>query len=188
MNLMKIFLSLIISVVFFVNNTDAQKIFATRNGKVSFSAPSDEDVKAVNNEVTSRLAYNGQMTFSLLIKGFKFKYAEMQEHFNENYVESDKFPKALFKGTIENSKAISLTTDNVATVKVIGSLTMHGVTNPVNTTAIITIKNGVIAASSSFTITLADYKITIPDLVAEKINKKITITITIPAYQPLPAK
>lgn len=186
---MKFLLSLPLFILLGVSAVAQSKYF-TKAGKISFfSKSSMENIEAVNNKVVSVLdVVSGQLEFAVLMKGFEFEKALMQEHFNENYVESDKFPKALFKGTIENSKAISLTTDNVATVKVIGSLTMHGVTNPVNTTAIITIKNGVIAASSSFTITLADYKITIPDLVAEKINKKITITITIPAYQPLPAK
>ena len=70
---MKQFLFFCISVFFLINQSEAQKIYGTRNGKITFSSPSDEDVKAVNNEVSSRIADNGQITFSLLIKGFKFK-------------------------------------------------------------------------------------------------------------------
>ena len=90
---------------------DAQKIFGTRNGKITFESPTDGDVKAVNNEVTSRIADNGQLTFSMLIKGFKFKYAEMQEHFNDQYAESSKFPRADFKGNIVNLKDVNFTKD-----------------------------------------------------------------------------
>ena len=90
---------------------EAQKVFGTRNGRITFESPTDGDVKAVNNEVTSRIADNGQLTFSLLIKGFKFKMAEMQEHFNDQYAESSKFPRADFKGTITNLKDVNFTKD-----------------------------------------------------------------------------
>ena len=119
---------------------------------------------------------------------FRFENELMQEHFNENYVESDTYPKATFKGMIENSKAISFATDNVITVKVNGTLTMHGVTNPVNTIATVIIKNGVISATSKFIVILADYKITIPSVVSDKINKTIAITINIPAFRVLNSK
>ena len=118
--------------LFVVNNADAQKIYATRNGKISFSAPSDDDVKAVNNEVTSRIADNGQITFSLLIKGFKFKLAEMQEHFNDQYLESNKFPRADFKGNIVNVSDVNFSKDGSYKVSVKGDLTLHGVTKPVS--------------------------------------------------------
>jgi polyisoprenoid-binding protein YceI len=148
-----------------------------------------ENIEAVNTKVVSVWdVVSGQIEFAVLLKGFEFEKALMQEHFNENYVESDKYPKALFKGVIENSKNIQLTNDNVATVKVNGTLTLHGVTNPVNTSALITVKGGVVAASCNFIITLADYKISIPSLVAEKINKKIAIAVTIAEYQSMSAK
>ncbi len=108
---MKLFFSCILAILFVVNHADAQKIYATRNGRISFSTPSDEDVKAVNNEVTSRIADNGQVTFSLLIKGFKFKLAEMQEHFNDQYLESSKFPRADFKGNIVNVSDVNFNKD-----------------------------------------------------------------------------
>ncbi|MFX5998986.1 hypothetical protein ABTF05_21635, partial [Acinetobacter baumannii] len=74
-------------------------------------ATDDEDVKAVNNEVASRLADNGTISFSLLLKSFRFQLAEMQDHFNDKYVESDKFPRADFKGTITNIKDINFAKD-----------------------------------------------------------------------------
>lgn len=168
----------------------AQPKYFTKSGKISFYSKSSlENIEAINNKVTSVWdVATGQIEFAVLMKGFEFEKALMQEHFNENYVESDKYPKAIFKGVIENSKAISLNNDNVFTAKVSGTLTLHGVTNPVNTSAVITVKSVVVAASCIFSIALADYKISIPSLVEDKINKKITITVTISAYQVMAAK
>ena len=168
----------------------AQPKYFTKSGKISFYSKSSlENIEAINNKVTSVWdVATGQIEFAVLMKGFEFEKALMQEHFNENYVESDKYPKAIFKGVIENSKAISLNNDNIFTTKVSGTLTLHGVTNPVNTSAVITVKSVVIAASCTFSIALADYKISIPSLVEDKINKKITITVTISAYQVMAAK
>ncbi len=163
----------------------AQTRYFTKTGKITFNSRSPmENIEAINNKVVSIWdVASGQIEFSVLMKSFEFEKALMQEHFNENYVESDKYPKAIFKGTIENSNALDLTVDRSITVKVNGNLTMHGVTRPVSTTALITVKNKAIAASTSFSIALADYKISIPSLVADKINKKITITVNIPDYQ-----
>ena len=109
----------------------------------------------------------------------------MQEHFNENYLESDKFPKATFKGVIENSKNILFTNDNVINVKVNGLLTMHGISKQITIPAAIKIKNGEISALSNFIISLDDYAIKIPSVVSESINKKINVQISIPAFKPL---
>ena len=181
---MKLFISLVI--LFSVGAVGkAQQKYFTKTAKISFFSKAPlENIEAVNNKVVSVWdVETGQLEFAVLMKGFEFQKALMQEHFNENYVESDKYPKALFKGSIENSKSISLTTDNVVTVNITGYLTIHGLTNPVNTTGVITVKNGIISASSNFTITLADYGISIPSVVADKISKKIAIAVNIPAYQ-----
>jgi hypothetical protein len=168
----------------------AQPKYFTKTGKISFFSKAPmENIEAVNNKVVSVWdVSSGQLEFAVLMKGFEFAKALMQEHFNENYVESDKYPKAVFKGSIENSKAISLNTDNVVTVNVSGLLTVHGITNPVNTTAVITVKNGIISATSNFNITLADYGISIPSIVSDKISKKIAIAVIIPAYELMPSK
>lgn len=170
---MKLFLSLIISTLFLVSNTNAQKIFATRNGKITFSTLSDEDVKAVNNEVTSRLADNGQMTFSLLIKGFKFKYAEMQEHFNDQYLESSKFPRADFKGTIVNLKDVNFSNDGSYKVSVTGDLTMHGVTKNITANGTLEIKAGKPVAACQFSLLMKDFKVD-----ASSVTDKVTVDIS----------
>src|ERR1700744_1249386 len=138
----------------------AQK-FYTKNGLISFySTAPVEDITADNNEVLSVInTSTGDLQFSLLNTGFHFKKALMEEHFNENYMESDKYPKAIFKGKITNLSAVNFTKDGSYKVTVSGPLTMHGITNNVTADGTISIKNGVISANSKFKIKLADYKI-----------------------------
>ena len=149
-----------------LTQANAQKQFGTRNAKVSFIATNDEDVKAVNNEVASRLSDNGQLSFSLLIKGFKFEYAEMQEKFNNDYAESNKFPRAEFKGNISNIKEVNYK------VVVKGTLTLHGVTKPLTVNGLITVKAGKVSATGKFPIVMKDFNID-ASAVTEKVNADI---------------
>ncbi len=169
---MKQIIAVVIAFFFLATHTDAQKIYGTRNGKISFASPTDDDVKAVNNEVTSRIADNGQMTFSLLIKGFRFKLAEMQEHFNDQYLESTKFPRADFKGTIINLNDISFAKDGSYKATVKGDLTMHGVTKNIIVNGTIEVKGGKPVVKASFVTVLKDYKID-----ASTVTSKVTIDI-----------
>lgn len=156
-----------------ISTINAQKTFGTRNGKITFVAASDDDVKAVNNEVTSRITDKGDISFSLLMKGFKFKLAEMQEHFNDDYVQSTKFPRADFKGTITNIKAISFTKDGSYKANVKGSLTMHGVTKPITVNGSITVKGGKPTAYAQFIINMKDFAIDASS-VTDKVNADIS--------------
>lgn len=156
---MKKVFSLLVLFTCFAIATSAQKQFGTRNGKISFVATDDEDVKAVNNEVASRLADNGTISFSLLLKSFRFQLAEMQEHFNDKYVESDKFPRADFKGTITNIKDINFAKDGVYKATAKGDLTLHGVTKNITVAGSITIKNGKPTITARFPIIMKDFNI-----------------------------
>lgn len=120
---------------------------------------------------------NGELKFSVLIKNFHFKKALMEEHFNENYIESDKFPKSTFKGTITDVSKINFSKDGTYPVTVNGDLTMHGVTKKVNTAGNINISAGKITSTAVFKIALADYNISIPRVVEANISKTIEITI-----------
>ena len=120
---------------------------------------------------------SGKMEWSVLIKGFKFEKALMQEHFNENYMESDKFPKGIFKGKIVNMSGVNCTQDGVYNVNVTGDLTLHGVTKPINVPGKIIVKNGIVNASSTFDVTIADYGITVPKVVRENIAKTVKVTV-----------
>ena len=128
---------IILIVVLFITatNIQAQTKFFTKAGKITFDAtsPSSPDkIYGTNDKATSVIdAASGAMEFALLMKAFAFDKALMQEHFNENYVESDKFPKAVFKGSITNMKEVNLQKDGSYPIKVKGNLTMHGVTKEI---------------------------------------------------------
>jgi hypothetical protein len=156
-----------------------QGIQLTKSGKISFYSRSTvEKVEAVNNETSSVLnTATGDMVFAVLLKGFHFSRALMEEHFNENYVESDKFPKSTFKGKITNIASIDFKKDGSYPATVEGDLTLHGITKKVRAAGSVTIKAGKVSTSSKFAIKLKDYGITIPSLVADKISEDIDITV-----------
>ncbi len=161
-------------------SVNAQNIQMTKTGKVSFfsRAKSIEKVEAENNEVSSILnTQTGDLVFAVLMKSFHFQLALMDEHFNENYVESTKYPKSTFKGKITNLTAVNFTKDGVYPVTVEGDMMLHGVTKKVSATGAITVKAGKVAASSKFTVKLKDYNISIPSLVADKISEDIDVTL-----------
>lgn len=163
----------------FSSSTYAQK-YMTRTGKVTFySATPLEKIEAVNNESASILdSKTGDVIFQLPVKSFKFDRELMQEHFNENYMESDKFPKSEFKGKIKNISEVNFAKDAVYNVTTAGKLTMHGVTKDINVSGTVTVKGGSVKLNSKFNIKPGDYGIKIPSLVAEKIAKEIEITVS----------
>jgi polyisoprenoid-binding protein YceI len=145
-----------------------------------FSATKMENISAENNKVAAVMdASTGDIEFTVLIKSFMFEKALMQEHFNENYMESDTYPKATFKGKIENVAAIKFGTNGTQNVKVTGDLTMHGVTKKVTVDAVVTIKDGKVNATSKFAINPKDYNIEIPSVVQENISEKIDISVSL---------
>lgn len=101
----------------------------------------------------------------------------MQEHFNENYVESNKFPKAEFKGTITNNSEINYAKSGTYNAKIKGKLTIHGVTKDVETTGTIKVDTDHLKAESVFNIQLSDYDVKIPSVVKDKISNNIKITV-----------
>jgi len=155
--------------------------YMTRTGKISFNASSPkspEKIEAVNNEVSSILnGKTGDFVFQALIKSFKFERELMQQHFNENYMESDKLPKSDFKGKITNIADANLAKDGTYNVTVAGKLTIHGVTNDVSVPGSITVKGKEVTAKAKFSVKMADYKITVPTVVADKVGKEASITI-----------
>jgi polyisoprenoid-binding protein YceI len=159
---------LLISLSFSAN---AQK-YLTKNGKVSFfSKTAIEDIEAHNNQMNAALDFStGTISFRVLIKSFVFEKALMQEHFNENYMESDKYPTSLFSGKIKDFEKIDLTKNGVHKVEVSGDLTIHGVTQKVTTEGTIEVKGGVVIGKADFNVKLKDYKVKKPKAVAEEIK------------------
>jgi len=163
----------------------AQNKYITRTGTVSFfSNTSAENIDATNSEAFSLVDITkGEVAFQVLITGFKFKKALMEEHFNENYMESTKFPKAIFQGTIADLSKVNFKNNGSYTVNLSGDLTMHGVTNKVTIPATVIIQGGKLSATSKFDVRLADYKIKVPSLVAKQVAEAVAVSINC-AYEP----
>jgi len=165
------------------------KLFS-KSSVISFKSKTViQDIEAVNNKALSIWELSsGKIEFSVLIKGFQFEKALMQEHFNENYMESSKFPKAVFKGVLQNNQSVAGNINVEYTSKVVGTLTMHGITKPVTAIAKITSKNGVVSGVADFFVLASDFNIKIPSVVANKVNNRIDIHIDVATYQPLTTK
>jgi polyisoprenoid-binding protein YceI len=111
----------------------------------------------------------------------------MEEHFNENYMESDKFPKSSFKGKIVNISSVNFSKNGTYDVTVEGDLTIRDATNKISTKGTIEVVTGGINANSKFNIVPEDYKINIPGVVRDKINKNLEVTVTM-KYAPVEKK
>lgn len=160
--------------------TGKAQVQFTKNGKVSFfSSTLLEDIKADNNQVISVLnTTSGEIQFSLLNNAFHFKKALMEEHFNADYIESAKFPKSTFKGTITNISSVNFNTDGTYNVTVSGSMNIHGVSKTVTAAGTIIIKAGKISASSKFKLKPKDYGIRIPSTVKDNIAEEVELTVS----------
>jgi polyisoprenoid-binding protein YceI len=151
----------------------------TKTGEIEFEAsvPSFEEVKAKNNTTTIVLnVENGDIAALALIKGFRFKTALMEEHFNENYIQSDKHPKATFKGKIIDFKT-SLLSENEKEFIINGTLELHGRSKKITVPAKIKNTANGIELTSSFQVNTDDFGIDIPKTVSSKISKKVIVRL-----------
>ena len=155
-------------------------IFLTRSGNIEFfSTTPIEDIRAVNKQVSCVLnVETGEVAFQAPIRGFMFKNALMQEHFNENYMESDKFPKAVFRGKIDNWSNDTIA-DTALGVSLSGSLTIHGVTRDIRESGQIWQEGALIKGTSVFDIRIADYGIDIPRVVRNNIAKTVSVDVSV---------
>ncbi len=140
-----------------------------------FSETKMENIDAVNS-VTKPVfnAKTGDFAIKASQNAFVFKSAFMQEHYNENYVESEKFPYATFKGKI--SETIDYSKNGTHNVTMVGTLDMHGVELPRTISGTVTVKDGTITMDSKFDVKVADHKIKVPSLYVEKIAEVIQVT------------
>lgn len=179
---MKYFLLFILTCLLTINvDLKAQKKFFTRSGKVVFFSKAPlEDIKAVNKQVSCIYDVEANRIVSkVLIKAFEFDKSLMQKHFNENYLESDKYPKASFKGKINSTGKLDFEKNWNKTLEFEGDLTIHGITKKIKSPFEITIKNGVMDANCIFFIQLKDYEIQIPSTVINNISEKVKIVINL---------
>jgi polyisoprenoid-binding protein YceI len=174
------FITLSLLLIGICSSAFAQKYF-TKNGSISFDATapgSPENITADNRTVQCVIdGATGNMQFKASMKAFTFERALMQEHFNENYVESDKFPDAKFAGSISNMSAIAMDKDGSYPATVKGKLTLHGETRDVETTGKVTVAKGKVTATANFAVLLSDYKVNVPSLVSDKVSKTAKITV-----------
>jgi hypothetical protein len=163
----------------------AQEKYYSKTGHIWFYSHTPmEDVEAHNYQVGTILdVKTGDLMFTALVKSFEFKKALMQEHFNENYMESDKFPKAAFQGKVQEIGSVNSTKDGVYPVKVSGDLTIHGTVKKVTIDAKLEVKGGKIHATSQFEVVPGDFAIEIPSLVKDNIAKTIQVNVDI-SYEP----
>jgi hypothetical protein len=177
---MKQILVLLLIAILGSNTVQAQK-YITKTGHIRFfSTTPVEDIEAHNRQVNSALdEKTGDFVFKVLMKSFQFEKALMQEHFNENYAESDKFPSASFNGKVVNIKEIDFSKNGIYPASIEGDLTIKGVTKKVSEKGTFEVKDGKVQGKSTFTILLADYDFKIPGAVASKISKTIQIDVDV---------
>lgn len=141
-----------------------------------FSDGPVEDIAAVSKSAQMVLnASTNEIALKVSIKSFDFDKELMEEHFNEKYMESDKFPNATFSGKIRDT--INYKVDGIYTVTVVGKLTMHGVEKPRTIQGTLTIKGGELFVDCKFTVALKDHAIEVPTLVAQNIAETVDVTI-----------
>ncbi len=155
----------------------AQEKYITKKGTISFEAsvPSFEEIKANNSTVTAILnADNGKFAALALMKGFRFKNALMEEHFNENYIESDDYPTATFKGKLVNFDKYDIKNEYI----IKGTLLLHGESKEIETKAIFNRDGDAISITSTFITKPEEFDIKIPSIVGNKIADEISVSFS----------
>lgn len=159
-----------------------QSKYMTKSGSMSFEAsqPSFEPIEATHSAVSALLnADTGELAVLALVRGFRFPLALMEEHFNENYIESHQYPKTSFKGSILNFDSNALS-NQLRTVQLTGELSMHGVTKLISVSATITKSDEQITLTSSFSVKTSDFGIKIPSLVRKQIDENVQVEVSLP--------
>lgn len=169
----------IISLVMITNTCVYSQQCMTRTAFVGFySKTSFEDILAENNQVYSVIDLGSKkIAFAGLLKGFIFKKELMQEHFNENYVESDKYPKVTFTGIFTGD--VSPGNNGVYKILVKGNLTLHNVTRAISVPATLEVKDGRLLGNAEFKVKPEDFNISIPSVVRDKIATEMDVHVKI---------
>jgi polyisoprenoid-binding protein YceI len=159
----------------------AQKYVLEKGVITFFSEAAIENIKAENRKASSMLdAQTSDIAFSVPIKEFQFQKKLMQEHFNEKYLESEKFPKSTFSGKLSG---LDRQAAGVQQVKATGKLIIHGVTKNIELSGTAEIQSGTIVLKSKFIIKMEDYNIKIPQLMWQNIAEQVEVTVEF-TYKP----
>jgi hypothetical protein len=159
---------------------NAQK-FMTKNGHIRFFSETPlETIQADNQQVNAALdVLTGELVFKVLMKSFQFEKALMQEHFNENYVESHKFPNSIFQGKVTNIDQFDIKKQGTFEAIIEGELNLHGVTQKITEKGTLTVEGDMVKGYSRFNIKPADYDIKIPKAVINNIAEVIEVTVEV---------
>ncbi len=151
----------------------------TRNGFIGFYSKTPfENIKAENNQVYAVIDLSKKnIAFTLLMKNFVFEKELMQEHFNENYAETDKYPKANLNGSFTGD--VDFSKDGKYDITVMGAMTIHGIIKTISLPATLEVKNGAVSGVSYFQLKPEDYNITIPSIVRNKIASVMDVSVNI---------
>ncbi len=156
----------------------AQDTYLTKTGQIEFDASTPlEDIYAINQKVNAILKANGEFAALLLVKEFDFKRKLMQEHFNENYIESHKYPKAYFTGSIVDFNPGNLSGE-IKKYSIKGSLTIHGVTNPIESEAELRQDGTTIYFNMMFMVKTEEYKIKVPKILFKKVAQEVRVRVS----------
>lgn len=175
---MKIRITLVFFCLCTVSALLAQGRYVTKTGEIQFEAsvPSFEEVKAKNNGTSAILkADTGEFAALALIKGFRFKVALMEEHFNENYMESSKYSKTTFKGKI-NGFDFSELSETKKEYLIIGTINMHGEDKEIEVPAMVSLVDDCVSMSLNFVLKPEEFNIKIPKIVSSKIAEEINVS------------
>ena len=155
--------------------------YVTRNGMIRFYSEAPlENIEAVNRQVSSAInTETGEFVFRVVMRSFNFEKALMQEHFNENYIESHKYPNATFQGKVTNLDEIDFTTPGIYNAVVEGDLTIKDATHRITETGTFEVKEDEIVGNCGFMVRVADYNIRIPAAVINNIAQEIEVTVEV---------
>jgi NTP pyrophosphatase (non-canonical NTP hydrolase) len=173
----KIMRNIIFVILLLWTQTGIAQLYKSTEGTIKFySEELLEDITAINKKVKSAFnSESGQIVFSVPITAFVFDKSLMQEHFNEKYLESEKYPKATFQGTLSDYEVNQPNAD----VRAEGELEIHGVKNKIKVQGSLDFMNNGLKVYTVFIIRLADYKISIPKLMFQNIAEEIEVTVDI---------
>lgn len=171
----------------FTTSLFAQAIYTTESSEISFfSSTPVEDIAAVNETSTSLLnVAKNDIVFRVPIAGFKFEKPLMEEHFNENYMDTEKYPYATFKGKL--SDTLDLTKDTIYNVSATGMMTIHGVAQAETYKGVVESKDGKATLKCEFNVKLKDHKIKVPKVVFANIAEEIEVKVSF-QYKPYEKK
>ncbi|HEY4628926.1 MAG TPA: YceI family protein [Flavobacterium sp.] len=170
---------ILLLLIFVANTAVAQGKMITDSGTINFEAsvPFFEEVKAINEKTTCVLiTKTGEITCLVYIKKFQFERSLMQEHFNKNYLESDRYPKAIFKGIIEKFDLKNIDS-NTKEYQIKGKMTIHGKSKKITVYGTIKKVGEGIELISNFPLNTDDFGIKIPYIVRSKISKKVNVFV-----------